>query len=144
MSVKSFSQISRFLLVGTLVTLVDSIFYTISLILNLPIPVSKALSFLGAVGVGFVLHSRWTFAVKKTSLNQLILFFLLYLVNLGINVVSNSFFLDLVGYSLFGFIFSFLAATTLCAITNFMGQKYIVFKEHVEKPVLPNSSAHHS
>lgn len=144
MSRESFLQISRFLLVGTAVTLVDSILYTVSLILNFPIPVSKTLGFLGAVGVGFILHSRWTFAVKKTSMNQLILFFMLYSVNLVLNVYSNSFFLDLAGYSLFGFVFSFLAATTLCAFTNFFGQKYMVFKVRVEKPELPSSSTPHS
>ncbi len=144
MSRESFQQIVRFLLVGTVVTIVDSLFYTISLLLQLPIPVAKALGFLGAVAVGYKLHSRWTFNLQKTTYQQFVLFFLLYTFNLGLNVISNSLFLNLAGYSFLGFVFSFLAATTLCAITNFLGQKFFVFRVHAEKPVLPGSSKHHS
>lgn len=134
MSRESILQIVRFLLVGSFVTLIDAVIYAICLFLNFPIPVAKALGFIGAVSVAFVLHSRWTFAVKKTSAYQLFLFFCLYLINLVLNVASNSLFLQLVGFSIWGLIFSFLSATTLCAVVNFTGQKYLVFKESAEKP----------
>lgn len=143
----NFLQISRFLLVGSLVTLIDSIIYAFCLFLDLPIPLSKALSFIGAVCVAFFMHSRWTFALKKTSVYQLVLFFGLYLVNLPLNVISNSLFLELVGISVWGLVFAFLSATTLCAITNFTGQKYIVFRGSLKGPAetqpLPDSAKTH-
>lgn len=133
MSRKQIFQISRFLLVGSFVTLIDSVIYTLCLLLNLPIPLSKALGFIGAVCVGFVLHSRWTWAVKKTSFHQLGLFFVLYLVNLVLNVVSNDLLLEVAGYSVWGLVFAFLGATTFCAVVNYMGQKYLVFRVPSEK-----------
>lgn len=127
MSKQTLFQVLRFLCVGSVVTLIDCIVYTLCLLANLPINLSKGLSFVAAVIFAYYAHKKWTFRIPRHSTKQIILFFNLYIFNLGLNVVSNNLFLDWLGHSFMGFALSFLGATTLCAITNFIGQKYLVF-----------------
>lgn len=86
--------------------------------------IAKGISFLSGTIVAFIINKYWTFGKKKKSYIEVFRFALLYSITLGVNVLTNKLVLDISGIVLL----SFIIATGVSTILNFIGQKFWVFK----------------
>ncbi len=127
MAHRTFRQIGRYLLVGSMVFSVDMFTYFIGIMANLPIPIAKGIAFICAVIVAFFSHRLWTFSVENTTPKQTVRFGCLYLSNFFANVSSNSLFIHLLDDEPYGLLIAYMGATCLCSLINFLGLKYFVF-----------------
>ena len=122
------SQVGRFLIVGITTVLVDFVVYLLLLFFDFETGLAKALSFsIGAIFAYFA-NRGYTFQSKRKGLLRFILFSALYILTLTINVGVNGSALSALGATQFFIIFSFLIATTLSAVINYIGMKYIIFR----------------
>ncbi len=117
-------QILRFIGTGIVAVAVDLLVYLL-LKENFGYSLSKGFSFFTGTIVAYLLNKFWTFEEKKYSTVQLLKFFFLYGITLGVNVVVNNLVLDM----FYSVIFAFLCATGTSTILNFIGQKFWVFKK---------------
>jgi putative flippase GtrA len=115
-------ELNKFLFAGLAAVGTDLLVYY--LLLNLlSTEVSKGISFIIGSVVAFVINKYWTFKKPKKSYKEMIRFGVLYLTTLGLNVMTNKIVLD---YSDIVLV-SFIVATGISTILNFVGQKWWVF-----------------
>ena len=120
--IKKFKSIYRFLIVGSLSTLLDFILYYM-LGHFLPNSAAKLISILAACTLSFFLNRNWTFAQKNTNAGQVIRFALAQGVNIGTNVAINA-----ITYSLTeSKPISFVAGTGVAMVVNYSLQRWFVF-----------------
>ena len=122
------SQVGRFLIVGITTVLVDLIIYLLLLFFDFETGLAKALSFSSGAIFAYYANRSYTFQSKRKGLLRFILFSALYILTLTINVGVNGSALSALGATQFFIIFSFLIATTLSAVINYIGMKYIIFR----------------
>ena len=116
-------ELNKFLVAGLSAVGTDLLVYY--LLLNfLSSEVSKGISFLTGSVVAFIINKFWTFKKPKKSYKEMIQFGALYSITLGLNVMINKIVLDYTSLVLF----SFLIATGVSTVLNFVGQKWWVFK----------------
>ncbi|PCJ20372.1 MAG: hypothetical protein COB02_04890 [Candidatus Cloacimonadota bacterium] len=120
---KTYKEIQFFLIAGISAVTIDSISYYF-LLKNFSTDKSKFLSFICGSFCSFLINKYYTFNKQKVSYSESIKFILLYTFALNLNVFTNSFVLR----QFQSIIFAFLIATLLSAVTNFIGQKFWVFK----------------
>lgn len=90
--------------------------------------IMKALSFVGSVGVSYLLNRIWTFKSKdKQVLAQAVKFFSMAFVGLGLN---NLFFYLSTGYFKLADIFGLIIATALVMFWNFTISRVWVFRKN--------------
>ena len=116
-------QIQRFIFAGLSAVFTDLIGY-ITLLNFLNHDFAKTISFILGSIVAFIINKYWTFERHLRSLNEIIKFILLYGTTLGLNIFTNRFSLDLTDM----IFLSFLIATGLSTVVNFIGQKFWVFR----------------
>jgi putative flippase GtrA len=116
-------ELKRFLVAGFGAVGTDLFLYYIFLD-YLSSNISKGISFLVGTIVAFVINKYWTFEKHDKSFKEIILFGILYGVTLVINVLTNKLVLDYTSIVLL----SFLVATGVSTVLNFIGQKFWVFK----------------
>ena len=115
-------EINKFLISGLSAVFTDLFVYYI--LLNfLSSDLSKGISFIIGSIVAFILNKYWTFRKPKKSYNEMIKFGILYSLTLSLNILTNKIILD---YTNIIFA-SFLIATAISTILNFIGQKWWVF-----------------
>lgn len=114
----------KFLVVGCSSVCLDGLVYSLMLSLNSELNLSKLVGFISGSVLGFILNKTWTFCSAGNLFVQIISYIFLYTVSLWLNVQTNAFCLELTGL----WWFSFLAATTVSTVTNFMGMKFIIFR----------------
>ena len=122
------SQVGRFLIVGITTVLVDFVVYLLLLFFDFETGLAKALSFSSGAIFAYYANRSYTFQSKRKGLLRFILFSALYILTLTINVGVNGSALSALGATQFFIIFSFLIATTLSAVINYIGMKYIIFR----------------
>lgn len=130
-------QLSIFMIVGSLTTLVDFMIYR-SLVTSsiLDVNLAKGLSFLTGTLFSYLANRFWTFGHQSYSHSSLWHFLLLYALTLGANVFINACMLKwLTGLS-GALLLAFLVATGISATCNFLGMKLFVFKTTTHKPDL--------
>ena len=116
-------EIRRFIFVGLIVLITDmSIYYTLIKIINYD--VAKVIAFVFGTIVAFVLNKLWTFQKYQKKFSEVWQFIVLYTFALLVNVVTNHFVIDLTNL----IFFSYLVATTMSTMINFLGQKLWVFR----------------
>jgi putative flippase GtrA len=133
-------QVVKFGMIGVLAVFTDMACYYV-LLRSLPMDLlpgmgkealAKTLSFLCGLAVTYSLNKRWTWGRTDRSARRLARFGTLYgaslLLNVGMNQALLSVFVKRMALS-HGHLFAFLGATLTCAIWNFMGQKYWVFRQ---------------
>ncbi len=107
---------------------------TYAIFLKIMVPsASKALSFVCATCVAYLLNKFWTFKMKTHSWHEMSKFFGLYGTTLIFNIIVNKMVLEIVprfipSLSTFTFQLAWLAATGVSTVMNYLGQKYWVFK----------------
>jgi putative flippase GtrA len=116
-------EIMRFVIVGCGAVLTDFVTYNFSLKL-FPMSYSKIISFVCGSLVAFIANKLWTFEQKDNKSVEIVKFSLLYSISLLLNTSTNKIIFDYSGDKAVSFIF----ATSLSTLINFVGQKYWVFK----------------
>lgn len=115
-------ELNKFLFAGLAAVGTDLLVYYF--LLNLLSPeVSKGISFIIGSLVAFVINKYWTFKKPEKSYKEMIQFGVLYGATLGLNVTTNKIVLDYTDIVLV----SFIVATGISTILNFVGQKWWVF-----------------
>lgn len=115
-------ELTKFFFAGLAAVGTDLLVYY--LLLNLlNIEVSKGISFIMGSLVAFVINKYWTFKKPEKSHKEMIQFGVLYCTTLGLNVMTNKIVLDYTDIVLV----SFIIATGISTVLNFVGQKWWVF-----------------
>ena len=122
------SEVSRFVVVGGSTVIIDLISYTVLLLVGFHSFYSKGLSFSFGATFAYFANLKVTFRRNNYGIRQFISFILLYLLTLGVNVVSNELILNKFDAKISTIIIAFLAATLISASLNFLGMKFIIFK----------------
>ena len=114
----------RFLVVGGTSTLLDFIIY-ILLSSKIDVNISKLISMSISCIYSFFINKNWTFSNKDNINIILILKYILgQILNICINTLTNYFVYKICSFK----IISFIIATIVAMIFNFLYQNYIVFK----------------
>ncbi len=129
-------QIRRFLVIGVLSVLIDYAVYTLLTNLGLVTSVSKGVSYVAGMIVGFIGNKLWTFESARRSAAEPVIYILLYTITLGVNVLVNSAGLVVLDdwlalESAKGL--AFLAATGVTTVLNFIGMKWVTFRVGVRQ-----------
>lgn len=121
---KGIRQAFRFIITGLLAAGVD---YGVYILLFQPLGVSpaKAVSFIAATLFTYIMNKLWTFEQAGRSIRETTVYILFYAVSLIINTLINKIVFSLTHLKEAGFI----AATAFCALFNFFGLKYVVFRK---------------
>ena len=122
-------EVTRFLIVGGTTVLIDLIFYFILIYTGFDTPLSKGISFSIGTVFAYFANRNYTFKSSTAGFFKFSVFTLLYLSTLVVNVVSNEIVLNLTSQIYGSLMIAFIIATSLSATLNFIGMKYIVFKQ---------------
>lgn len=122
--VKKYSVFLRFLIVGGSSTFIDFCFYMIFSIF-FPVYISKIVSMTISSIYSFFINRKWTFHSNNKSL----LTKLKYIITIIINIIVNSLVNQFVFMLTFSKLLSFIFATGVAMIVNYILQKFLVFKE---------------
>ncbi len=122
------SQIFKFLIVGMTTVFIDYIFYYCLFLIGITTDISKGVSFIIGAIFAYVANKYFTFNYYEYSNRSILFFCILYLISLTVNIYTNEFFLRSLSNLIFNFEISFIVATMISAAINFIGMKYIVFK----------------
>ncbi len=124
------NQLLRFILVGGLAVLLDLVSYSVLLKIEGIDPVwAKRASFgIGSIWAFFA-NKCCTFAVRETRLRDPFLFVIVYALGLFLNAFTHDIFLGMFGLKSV----AFFSATIVSMCSNFLGQKFIVFRRTESK-----------
>lgn len=125
-------QLIGYIISGVLATFSDYIVYNAIIHFSNNYVVAKSISFLVGTIVAFFYNKHITFKAPDRSHTEAIKFFVLYIISLVFNVTINR-----VGIVLFShlctlkqsILISFILATMVSMVINFIGQKFWVFKK---------------
>jgi putative flippase GtrA len=122
-------EAGRFLIIGFITVFLDLLVYFLLINLSVETLFSKGISF--SIGAIFAYFANRTYTFKSTikGFLRFVTFLILYLSTLILNVSSNEIILSLLSNDNFALIFAFVIATSLSAVLNFVGMKYVVFYE---------------
>lgn len=121
---KKQKQFINFVVVGLIVVSIDYFFYELFNISSLmSFSNSKKMSFIIGGIFSFFLNKRFTFNSENKSPITPFLFILLNILSFGMNSLSHDF-----SFKYFSGNYPFLISTSVSALINYFGQKYIVFK----------------
>lgn len=121
-------EILHFLVGGGSAVCTDYMVYKLLMLIGMGCNPSKAISFVCGSIVGFIINKLWTFNSKKFRKDEVYKYIALYTCTAIINMVINRLVLSMFSLELF----SFLCATGVSTILNFLGQKYFVFKRRID------------
>lgn len=122
---KNFLEIYRFLIVGVCSVTIDFLFYYFFIYFNFFDPNNaKRLSFIIGAIFAFYANRNYVFQVNEKKFSQYIMFSILYFTSFILNSVVHDFVYLFSNLTLI----SFLCATMVSTITNFTGQKFLIFK----------------
>jgi putative flippase GtrA len=126
-------QFGVFLIIGTLTVLSDYAIYLILLSTSLfSINLSKGIGFILGTIFSYVANKAWTFSYTGGLSKSIYRFITLYLATLALNISINAMFLGIFeGFEYYRQT-SFLLATMISALVNFLGMKYFVFKQDTQ------------
>jgi putative flippase GtrA len=118
-------ELARFALVGGIAVAIDgATYYTLVRFGSLDPVASKRISFATGAAWAFFANKFFTFQTRGFALQQPVFFTLVYLVGWLLNSVVH----DLVLRACHQPVVAFLAATSISTMTNFAGQKWLVFR----------------
>ena len=122
---QNFLEIYRFLIVGICSVSIDFLFYYLFIYLDFFDPNnSKRISFIIGAIFAFYTNRNYVFKVSEKKFTQYVMFSLLYFISFILNSIIHDYVYLLTSVTLI----SFLCATAVSTVTNFAGQKFIIFK----------------
>ena len=123
---KNFLEIYRFLIVGICSVSIDFLFYYLFIYLDFLDPNnSKRISFIIGAIFAFYANRHFVFRVDEKKISQYLMFSILYFTSFILNSLVHDYILLMSNLTLL----SFLCATFVSTVTNFIGQKFIIFKK---------------
>lgn len=115
----------KFMCAGTFTTSIDLVVY-IFLSRNLDITISKLISTMVACITSLVINKNWTFEYNnKFDIVLVLKYFISQIINITLNVVTNTIIYKLTNIKLLAFVL----ATVIAMMLNFLMQKLFVFKK---------------
>ena len=121
----NYIEIYKFILVGIGAVCIDALIYFLLTYLDISgYVLSKRISFISGAFFAFFLNRSYVFQVRKKSFLQYISFIFLYFFSFLMNGYSH----DVVFFKLNSPPIAFLIATVVSTTINFIGQKFVVFK----------------
>ncbi|TSC88414.1 MAG: GtrA-like protein [Microgenomates group bacterium Gr01-1014_16] len=126
--VQTLNQIIRFVFVGALAVGVDFVVYFGLLFIApiIPIPLSKAISYISGATVSFVGHRSFVFqAQNHHPRHQILPFIILYASSLIANNLANQVVLNLTQIKVLAWFTAICTSTSM----NYLGMKFGVFKK---------------
>jgi putative flippase GtrA len=121
------TQLIRFGLVGACNTLIDFAVFFILTALMVPLALAQTGSYLAGVLNSYYMNRRWTFQTKRgCSIKEGAAFLLVNGASLGLSALLLILLHDWLDYSL---LLSKGAATMGSMAVNYMGSRYLVFKD---------------
>jgi len=127
-------QFARFLLIGGACTLFDLGVYVLwTQLAGLSPPLAKGLSYLTAMGPGFLANKFWAFGSRRNALSEPAIYASLYTATLLVNVAVNSAALAAVGREPLARLGAFVVATSVTTVLNFLGLRLIAFRQGIEE-----------
>jgi len=123
------SQYFSFIIIGIISVSLDFILYLFLLFLGLDTVISKSISFAVVIFFPYYANRKYTFNSSRSGPKVFVSFIMLNLVTLIVNVTSNEVSLHVLGTTQYMIILSFIIATSVSALLNFLGMRYIVFKK---------------
>ena len=122
---QNFLEIYRFLIVGICSVSIDFIFYYLFIYFDFFDPNnSKRISFIIGAIFAFYTNRNYVFRVNQKKFSQYIMFSILYFTSFILNSIVHDYIYLISNLTLV----SFLCATMVSTITNFTGQKFLIFK----------------
>jgi putative flippase GtrA len=123
-------QLIRFILVGGVSVVLDLVSYSVLLKIGRIDPVwAKRASFgIGSIWAFFA-NKYCTFAVREMRLSDPFLFVIVYSFGFFLNAFTHDMFLGIFGLKSV----AFFSATSVSMCSNFLGQKFIVFRRKESK-----------
>ena len=129
MKKKNILEAYRFLLVGLCSVTIDFIFYYIFIYLDIFEPTnSKRISFILGAIFAFFANRSFVFRVPNRKFSQFVSFSILYLTSFLLNSIVHDYIYLLTSIT----IISFLFATSVSTVTNYLGQKFYIFNNKVD------------
>ncbi len=123
--IKKYQKEIRFLIIGGISTTIDFIFYML-FSTKIDISISKLLSMTIATIFSYIFNKNWTFSVKEKSHAILVIKYIIcQLLNILCNTLTNTIVFKITGLK----VVSFIAATGIAMIVNFLLQNKVVFKK---------------
>lgn len=115
----------KYLVTGVLAVGTDYVSYILLLHVFSHSP-AKAISYICGMAVAFILNRHWTFQSTNKAHHDAFKFTVVYMSSLILNVATNK----LALFILPAFVtFCFLVATGVSVVTNYIGQKFWVYKK---------------
>ena len=122
---QNFLEIYRFLIVGICSVSIDFIFYYFFIYFDFFDPNnSKRISFIVGAIFAFYANRNYVFRINQKKFSQYIMFSILYFTSFILNSIVHDYIYLISNLTLV----SFLCATMVSTITNFTGQKFLIFK----------------
>jgi putative flippase GtrA len=119
-------QIGRFLVAGCTAVGTDTVVYFVLLYAaHWTHNPAKVTSFLAGALAAFVINKTWTFESRRKSVGEVILFLILYTATMFLNMGVNHAVLTWIWDQK---VVAFVAATGASTVSNFAGQKWVVFR----------------
>jgi putative flippase GtrA len=123
---KNFLEIYRFIIVGIGSVSIDFLFYYLFIYFEILDPNnSKRISFIIGAIFAFYANRNYVFKVNEKKFSQYIMFSILYFISFVLNSVVHDYVFLISKFT----IIAFLCATFVSTVTNFIGQKFIIFKK---------------
>ena len=123
---RDFFEAYRFILVGLCSVSIDFIFYYLFIYFDLFDPNnSKRVSFVIGAIFAFYANRSYVFKVVDKKISQFFLFCFLYFGSFVLNSLVHDY---VYLFTKLTFL-SFLCATAVSTITNYLGQKFVIFKK---------------
>lgn len=125
---RDFFEAYRFILVGLCSVSIDFIFYYLFIYFDLFDPNnSKRVSFVIGAIFAFYANRSYVFKVVDKKISQFFLFCFLYFGSFVLNSLVHDY---VYLFTKLTFL-SFLCATAVSTITNYLGQKFVIFKKKI-------------
>ena len=119
-------EILRFILVGGMAVFIDALsYYLLNALTQLEPANSKRLSFLMGSVWAFIMNKFYTFEQRQLNAHEPVFFAVVYLLGFLLNSIIHDTVLELLQDKAIAFVL----ATGVSTCTNFMGQKWIVFRK---------------
>ena len=123
---KNYLEIYRFIIVGIISVSIDFFFYYFFIYFEILDPYnSKRISFILGAIFAFYANRNYVFKVNKKKFSQYIMFSILYFTSFVINSIVHDYVFLISKFT----IIAFLCATFVSTVTNFIGQKFVIFKK---------------
>ena len=127
MRILDFFEIYKFIIIGIIVVCIDAfVYYLLGNFEFFSYPTSKKISFICGAAFAFFFNRSYVFQIKHKNIKQILGFCILYFISFFCNAFSHDFVLYKIEIPAVSFIF----ATAVSTIINYLGQKFVIFRKN--------------